>query len=214
LRFFYLWHMRKLNLLPCIVLLALCLNCAPDLRAQHEGVYIHAGISMSDIRNDANSINFSKLNLSGGIGVISREDEHFFLGAELNLAQKGARNFGISGNQFELNRVDMYYLQLAGFGGYQFDEHWGLFLGPVIGAVLFQNDVNVLGPGGSDADFRGWELSGLAGLRYDFSEHVGVMLRLEHSVLRVLNVEEGLAAVQGGRTYHATAGLSLYYSFN
>lgn len=206
--------MQRILSLPSIAVWLIFLGSTIEANAQHEGVYIHAGAALSDIRNDANNINFSKLNLIGGVGTISREDEHFFLGAELNIAQKGARNFGISGNQFELNRIDMYYLQLAGFGGYQFDEHWGLFVGPVIGVLVFDNDANVLGPGGSNADFRGWELSGLAGLRYDFSEHVGVMLRLEHSVLRVLNVEEGLAAVQGGRTYHATAGLSLYYSFN
>lgn len=204
---------KKLPLFAFTAILAAALSLT-DVQAQSDGVYIHGGLSLSTVRNDAGSVNFNKINLLGGVGVLSFEDDHFFFGGELNIVQKGVRSVGVTANQFDQTRADLYYAQILGYGGYKFDDHWSIFLGPAVGYALFVNEANLFTANMQETEFRDFELSAVAGIRYQFAKRLGVMLRFEHSVLRVINVPPEIANVRGNRAYHALAGVSLFYSFN
>jgi len=204
---------KKLSLLAAVTTFVALLSI--DARAQSEGVYLHGGVSLSTLRSDATGVNFNKINLLGGLGVLSFEDDHFFFGAELNVVQKGVRSTGVSqSRRFDQTRADLFYAQIAGFSGYKFNDHWSVFLGPALGYAIFINEANVFTVNNQPTDFRNFELSGMGGVRYQFSDHVGAMLRFEHSILPVVKVPGELSNVRGARSYHALAGVSLFYSFN
>lgn len=204
---------RKTVFFATIAIVVASISCI-ESKAQSDGVYIHGGISLSTVRNDAGNVNFNKINLLGGVGTLSFEDDHFFFGAELNIVQKGVRSVGISSNRFDQTRADLYYAQVAGFAGYKFDNHWSAFLGPAVGYAIFVNEANLFTPNNQPTEFRDMELSAIAGIRYQFSERLGMMLRFEHSVLPVIKVPPEISNVRGARAYHALASVSLFYSFN
>ncbi|MCA1751774.1 MAG: outer membrane beta-barrel protein [Cryomorphaceae bacterium] len=201
------------SLFAIAAILTATLFCT-DMQAQSDGVYVHGGLSLSTVRNDAGNVNFNKINLLGGVGTLSFEDDHLYFGGELNIVQKGVRSVGVTANQFDQTRADLYYAQIAGFAGYKFDDHWSIFLGPALGYAIFVNEANVFTPNNQPTEFRDIELSAMAGIRYQFSERLGVMLRFEHSVLPVIKVPSEISNVRGARAYHALAGVSLFYSFN
>lgn len=178
--------------------------------------YVHGGIGLSSTRAAFTDMDFNKLNMLVGGGIMfPAEDEHFYFGLEGNIAQKGNRTVNPTPGMFvEQTRADLFYLQMPAYAAYRFDSHWSLFLGPALGVLLFSTESNLFTSQGTPANFRTLELSGILGAKYEFAERWGVMGRFEHSLISVMDVAPELRGLRGGRRFHAVATLSFFYKFN
>jgi hypothetical protein len=178
--------------------------------------YLHAGLNLSTIRAGSSGVNLNKLNFIAGLGLSTdAENDRFYFGAEVNFAQKGNRTTNVTpGTQIEQTRANLFYLQVPGYIGYRFDDHWSTFLGPCIGVLLYNSEENMFTINSTPTDFTTIEISALGGIKYAFGNHFGAMLRAEHSVSSIVNVERDLRQLTGARRFHALIGISLYYSFD
>lgn len=175
--------------------------------------YIHGGLGLSSTRAAFTDIDFNKLNVLAGAGMMFPGDyEHFYFGLEANIAQKGNRTTNPTPGMFvEQTRANLFYLQVPAYAAYRFDEHWSLFLGPALGVLLFSTETNLFTSQGTPANFRTLEFSGLIGAKYEFAERWGVMARFEHSLVSVMDVPAELRRLRGGRRFHAVATVSFFF---
>ncbi len=178
-------------------------------------IYLHGGASLSTIRTGQTGVSLNKLNAMGGVGVdLGDAKSEFSAIAEVNFVQKGGRSVNPQpGFAIEQTLNDLFYVQAALLPTYRFDEHWSAFLGPAFGVKVYSAESNWFGPDGTASDFRDTELSMIGGVRYNFSENFGAMLRLEHSVLNVIRIDPQLQGLRGANSFHALAGASLFYGF-
>lgn len=200
--------------IPKPLFILLLLSAFTELCAQNV-LYVHGGIGLSSTRAAFTDMDFNKLNVLAGAGIMMpTDDEHFYFGLEGNIAQKGNRTVNPTPGVFvEQTRADLFYLQMPAYAAYRFDAHWSVFLGPALGVLLFSTESNLFTPQGTPANFRTFELSGLLGAKYEFAERWGVMGRFEHSLISVMDVPAELRRLRGGRRYHAVATLSFFYKF-
>ncbi len=194
----------------CAILL-LSLVSIDTLKAQ-DGAYVHAGIGLSAIRSPATSVNFSKLNVLVGAGVmVPTDNKQFYFGFELNLAQKGNNVLGASQAGFELTRANLFYLQVPAYAAYSFNKKVAVFAGPAIGLLLYNSEENLFSINNQNVDFRSIEVSALAGVKLSFTDKLGGMIRIEHSLLNIYAVGPELSNIPGARRYNALAAFTLYY---
>lgn len=176
--------------------------------------YIHAGAVATTINGSGAGANFNKFGILAGVGLEMELSDEFYFALEANLAQKGDRTtFQQSGPNIDQGIIDLHYIQIPGMLGYKLDEHFSFFLGPALGFLISEQSGNLFGPAQSEWDVRTLEISAAGGVRYAVSDHFGAMLRLEHSLISILNTGLPNNSIQGARRYNAIAGVSLYYSF-
>lgn len=181
-----------------------------------KAIYVQGGMSLSTIRAAFTEVNLNKVNLLAGVGVIfPTENEHFYFALEGNIAQKGNRTANPTpGITAEQTRANLFYFQIPGYTAYRFDEHWSAFMGPALGVLLFTSEENRFSINGTPTDFTNFELSALAGVKYNLGNHWGAALRFEHSIISVVSVPAELRQLRGARRFHAAAGFTVFYTFN
>lgn len=197
------------------LLLIAVLFMATSHAIAQKSVYIQGGLSLSTIRAAFTEVNLNKVNVLAGVGIVFPTDnEHFYFALEGNFAQKGNRTANPTpGIIAEQTRASLLYFQVPGYAAYRFDEHWSVFMGPAVGVLLHTSEENRFSINGTATAFTNFELSALAGVKYNLGDHWGAALRFEHSVISVISVPAELRQLRGARRFHAAAGFTVFYKF-
>lgn len=180
----------------------------------HEGVYVHAGATVTSFTGGGISASFNKFGVQGGLGYNFAIDDHFYFALESNFTLKGNRTeVQQSGPFIDQGTTNLYYIQVPAMFGYELDNHISFFAGPAIGVLVSEESGNVFGVDQSQANFRTMDFSVAGGLRYAFSDHFGAMVRFDQSFLSIIDTGMASSAIQGGRRFNTGVGVSLYVSF-
>lgn len=179
-----------------------------------EGVYVHAGATVTSFTGGGISAQFNKFGAQGGVGYNFAIDDHFYFALEANFTLKGNRTeVQQSGPFIDQGTTNLYYVQVPAMLGYQLDDHISFFAGPAIGVLVNEESGNAFGVDQSQANFRTLDFSVAGGVRYAFSSHFGAMLRFDQSFLSIIDTGLASSAIQGGRRFNTGLGVSVYVAF-
>lgn len=181
----------------------------------YNGIFLHGGVGASTIQN-AGVSGFNKLNLFAGIGYHTHLDGHWSMGIEANFSQKGARQLpdgpAIQPNQYT---ADLLYAQAAAPVNYRIADDFSVFLGPAMGVLISSREENFFGEitGPSKTNYRTIDLSAVAGVRYHIGDHLALAVRLDQSVLPIVNTGLPNNNLRGVRQFNTLALVVACFAF-
>ena len=132
---------------------------------------------------------------------------------ELNFLQKGSvkRSDAEIGDYTEY-KMSLNYAQIPVMIRYRLLPKFNLYAGPALGRLLSSKEQDRDGEIQSQIAFEKWELSAIFGGGYQFSDKMGINIRLDSSLFPIRKKESGNHNHLKGRQYNSNLALSLSYS--
>jgi len=143
------------------------------------------GVSSSQVSGDQLA-GFDQLGLSGGVSVRMETGGHWRPGMDILFTQKGSRkNASPDKGDFDSYLLRLNYIQVPLYMSHQ-KEHIGFDLGVSYGQLVSSKEENQNGTViGLGREFESGELSGIAGIRYNFAPQWTLTTRLDQSITAV-----------------------------
>jgi hypothetical protein len=188
--------------------LFLSLSAAAQPRVFHAGFL--GGITMSQVLNDGLS-HYSKLGFYGGV-FISTDFTDTFLGeVGMSYVMKGSKENQTNNQAFNGYKLTLGYIEFPILVKYRW-KSFQFEIGPSLGILvnsneknLYQNDIQSITP------FETFELAGIIGVNYSFTDKWGLDLRMSNSLIPIRYPTENVYYTYNQAQYNNVLSLCVRY---
>jgi hypothetical protein len=181
--------------------------------SQYYKTGVLAGMTVSQVDGDPYK-GYYKAGVQGGLYLQKRYFKDFAMQVELKYIQKGSSDGNTVEGTNTYYRMILHYLELPFLAQYIPTEHLVLEAGPVAGVLLYSSEKDENGIMFDTVPFNHFELSGTAGVKYQFSRKMGLSMRFSYSVFRIRKHAGGGEWYLNRGQYNNLFAFGIYYSLS